>query len=258
MYLRILYSWREWGVDSGRALGFFSVLDCPHTHTISGIQPMPSPSSAKTWQEEIDYWARTLREDQLEFARLVSVRESEGNSLGDCYRITHPKASGSSTRTLDTLGYRMAASYTVRCYIKALQQEVVSEAIMGLDELRADLTIQVHGYEHLFDGYVEWVDGASGRIAFIEKLADIPEALRKYMDGYVYLTESEGYELLLRPYPGKESDRNTARKLLAQLQGGLIDKREVQLTATVVAGQIESTMSDDDAASIYKQVMRQE
>lgn len=218
---------------------------------------MPTPSDAKNYEEEQEYWAAKLRIDELEFANLYLNKAVNGYTSMQCYKLSHPNANGNA-KTLQTCADRTVKAWNVAGYIQAMRQETVSESIMGLDELKEDLTIQVRGYDHLFEGVVYWEDTPTGRIAFVDSLGDVPEPLRKYVNGHQYHSESEGYELFLRQYPGKEADKNKARQLLAQMQGGLIDRKDINLGGAIVAEKIDAEMTDEDAAAVYKRVMRKE
>ncbi len=216
---------------------------------------MPSASGARTWDDEAEYWSLQLRNDELEFANLVLSKAANGYTLAQCYGLTHPKV---ETRLHTAYAERMKSTHAVSGYLQAMRQETISDTIMSLDELREDLTIQIRGYDHLFDGLVTWEDTPIGRIAFVDRLSDVPVKLRRYVNGHQYHAESEGYELYLRQYPGKEADKNKARQLLAQMQGGLVDRKEVNVTGALIQERIENGMSDTDAEKIYKRAMRSE
>jgi len=139
----------------------------------------------------------------------------------------------------------------------AMRHEAVSNTIMALDELKEDLTIQIRGYDFLFESVVTWEDTPEGRIAFVDELGQVPLPLRKYVTGYTYHAGSEGYELHLRVYPGRESDRNKARELLAKMQGGLIEKRDLTVRGGIIE-EITELTSTEDAAKIYKRTMKGE
>ena len=216
---------------------------------------MPTPSDASTLANEAEYWAGKLRSDELEFANLLLNKSINGYTQGQSYRLTHPNFNGLD-KSADGIGNRMASSYHVAGYMQAMRQESVGDTIMGLEELKEDLTICVRGYDWLFDGYVYWEDTPTGRIACVDSLDDVPARLRRYVNGHQYHTESECYELHLRAYAGKESDKNKARELLAKMQGGLIERKEVMLTGGLVTAQLDKDMTDDEAAALYKRTMR--
>ncbi len=218
---------------------------------------MPTPSKATNYEQEIEYWAAKLRADELEFANLYLNRTVNGYTIGQCYQLTHPNST-STYASLQANGRRTAHSYSVSGYIQAMRQESVGDTIMGLDELKEDLTIQIRGYDHLFEGYVVWEETPIGRVAFVDKLEDVPERLKKYVNGHLYHAESEGYELYLRQYPGKESDKNKARELLAKMQGGLIERKEVSLNGVLATELIDKRMTDSEVEAAYKRVMRRE
>lgn len=221
--------------------------------TTSETDRMASTSNAVDLSKEVAYWASRLRPDELEYANLYLNRSVNGYTAVQCYKLTHPNVTEKSAGRMAT---RMIGSYNVAGYIQAMMHESVSDSVMCLEELKEDLTIQIRGYDWLFDGYVTWENTPMGRIAFVDSLEDVPPRLAKYVTGHQYHAESEGYELYLRQYSGKESDKNKARQLLIQMQGGLIDKKEIEVTARGQVQQITDEMSDDDAATVYKNFMR--
>jgi hypothetical protein len=169
--------------------------------------------------------------------------------------LTHTK-----TRSVAHAGAqatRMLRSYPVAKYIEAMQHETISDTIMCLDELKEDLTVQIRGYDWLFEGYVSWELTDEGRIAFCSALERVPQRLWRYVIGHTYHEECEGYELHLREYPGRESDKNKARELLAKMQGGLIDRKEHTVKAVSAHKDIED-MTPDELAAFYKQTMHNE
>ena len=222
---------------------------------LNGLFDVPTPSEASNLENEAEYWAGKLRTDELDFANLVLNKALNGYNHGQCYKLTHPKYTGVG-KSVQAIGWRMANSYHVAGYMQAMRHEAIGDTIMGLEELKEDLTIQIRGYDWLFDGVVYWEDTPTGRMALVDNLDEVPAKLRRYVNGHQYHIESESYELHLRQYAGKESDKNKARELLAKMQGGLIERKEVNLTGAIVASQLDKEMSDDEAAALYKQTMR--
>lgn len=217
---------------------------------------MASPSGARTIEQEQRYWINQMRDDELAFANLYLGKPATGYTNWQCYMMTHSVVT--SRRTAERNAARMLRTFAVAKYLDAMRAQVISDTIMDLDELKEDLTIQIKGYEFLFAGVVTWEDTPDGRLAFVDHLGDVPESLRKYVDGHTYHPESEGYELHLRAYPGRESDRNKARELLAKMQGGLIEKRDVTVRGGIIAEEIKEGTSAEAAAKIYKRVMKGE
>ncbi len=217
---------------------------------------MSSGSDARNYEQEQRYWQNQMREDELAFANLYLNKAVTGYTNVQCYSLSHSKCR--NLTVAHRLAARMLHTFAVEKYIEAMRDQSVSDTIMSLDELKEDLTIQVKGYDFLFDGVVTWEDTPEGRLAFVDTLGAVPEALRKYVNGYTYHVDSEGYELHLREYPGRESDRNKARELLAKMQGGLIEKRDLTVRGGMIAEEIKESTTDEEAAKIYKRVMRGE
>ena len=215
---------------------------------------MATASNARTYEQEQRYWVNQLRDDQLNFANLILNKGVNGFSNVEAYVQTHPD-NHSSREVQAVTAYRMLHCYEVEGYMAAMRQEVVEGVIMSMAEMKEDLTVQIRGYEFLFEGYVTWEDTPSGRIAFVDRLDLVPERLRKYITGHQYYAESEGYQIFLKQYSGKESDKNKARELLAKMQGGLIDRKEVNINAVVAGQVIDDDTSAEDAAAIYARVM---
>lgn len=215
---------------------------------------MASPSGAHTIEQEQRYWINQMRDDELAFANLYLNKATTGYTNSQCYMFTHPTVKSRQ------VGYRNAqrllSSYIISKYLDAMRAEATHHTIMALDEMKEDLTVQIKGYDFLFEGVVTWEDTPEGRIAFVDNLSQVPEKLRKYINGYTYHEDSEGYELHLRSYPGRESDRNKARELLAKMQGGLIEKRDLTVRGGIISEEIKAGTSSEDAAKIYKRVMR--
>lgn len=215
---------------------------------------MATASGARNYEQEQRHWVNQLRDDQLAFANLILNKPINGFSNVECYAQSHPGAT-SSRAYMAVMAQRMLRCYEVDGYLAAMRQETVEGTIMSLDEMKEDLTVQIRGYEFLFEGFVAWEDTPAGRIAFVDRLDLVPESLRKYVTGHQYHAESEGYQLFLKQYSGKESDKNKARELLAKMQGGLIDKKEVNINAAVAGVSINDDTSPEDAAAIYARVM---
>lgn len=206
----------------------------------------------RTFEEEQLHWANQLREDEFEFANLYLQKAVNGYTSRQCYSLTHPNASFNSAATLCT---QMLRSYPVSRYIEACRQETISSTVMGLEELKEDLTIQVRGYDHLFDGVVSWESTPDGLVAVCDRVDLVPARLRKYVNGYDYDEDNETYILHLREYPGKESDRNKARELLAKMQGGLVDRREHTIKGALAHAEVTDDMDANQVAGIYKSIM---
>ena len=216
---------------------------------------MSGASNARTYEQEQRYWVNQLRDDEVAFANLHINKPVTGYTDVQCYQLTHARCK--SAVSAHHMAARMLNTFAVEKYIESMRDQSLSDTIMSIDELKEDLTIQVKGYDFLFKGIVTWEDTPEGRIAFVDKLSDVPESLRQYVNGYKYHEESEGYELFLREYPGRESDRNKARELLAKMQGGLIEKRDLTVRGAILTEKIKDDTTAEEAAKIYKRFMRE-